>query len=186
MALTLAKVEEMAPDQASLGAARKLLNTQSWPTVATDGTDIVWGECQGSGSVPYRVVLSEADFGYKCTCPSRKFPCKHTLALMWMRAEGRSFSKQDRPAWVADWLSRRRGPSASRAPAREPENAGAKVSIAAEPEAEPAVVDPKAQARAEAQRERNRQERETSILAGLEQLDRWILDQLERGLAGFQ
>jgi SWIM zinc finger len=185
MSLTLAKVEEIAPDQGSLSAARKLLNPRSWPVIAGSEAGLVWGECQGSGSQPYRVVISESDLGYKCTCPSRKFPCKHSLALMWMRAEGRPISTQPPPDWVNDWLARRRGPSA-RPSALNKAEAKPKASISTALEPESPVVDPKAQARALAQRERNRAEREAAILAGMEELDLWILDQLERGLAGFQ
>ena len=35
------------------------------------------------------------------------------------------------------------------------------------------------------QRQRLKEEREASVLAGLDELDRWILDQLNLGLAGF-
>src|SRR5262245_41865083 len=111
MSLTLERIEGLAPDQASLAAARKLLKPSSWPTLA-EGEGLVWGECQGSGATPYRVVVTEADVGYKCTCPSRKFPCKHALALMWMRAEkSAAFAPATVPDWVKDWLSRRRGTS---------------------------------------------------------------------------
>jgi hypothetical protein len=192
MALTLSKIEEIAPDQGSLAAARKLLKAQSWPTLASDDAGLMWGECQGSGSSPYRVVVSELDLGYKCTCPSRKFPCKHTLALMWMRAENRPFGKQERPAWVNDWLARRRGPansskansSKAKSSKADADESKPKASIAAA-DAEVAS-DPKNEARAAAQRERSRAEREASILAGLEQLDLWIIDQVGRGLVGFQ
>src|SRR5499425_473449 len=112
MSLTLERIEGLAPDQASLAAARKLLKPASWPTLA-QGDGLIWGECQGSGATPYRVVVSETDVGYKCTCPSRKFPCKHTLALMWMRAEGRAITREAQPDWVDDWLARRRGPGRS-------------------------------------------------------------------------
>jgi len=149
MSLTLAKVEEIAPDQSSLSAARKLLNPRSWPVIAGSDAGLVWGECQGSGSQPYRVVISETDLGYKCTCPSRKFPCKHALALMWMRAEGRAIDKQPQPDWVNDWLGRRRGPGAARS-APDKTEAKAKVSIDAALEQESAAPDPKAQARAAA------------------------------------
>src|SRR5207249_1457354 len=106
------------------------------------------------------------------------------LALMWMRAEGRAIDKRAQPDWVDDWRARRRGPGASRSPDKA--EAKAKVSIATALEQESTAPDPKAQARAAAQRERNRAEREAAILAGMEELDLWILDQLERGLAGFQ
>src|SRR5215470_17535186 len=111
MSLTLERIETLAPDQASLAAARKLLKPSSWPTLA-EGEGLIWGECQGSGATPYRVVVNEADTGYKCTCPSRKFPCKHALALMWMRADKpTTFTPATVPDWVKDWLLRRRGTS---------------------------------------------------------------------------
>lgn len=185
MALSLERVEALAPDQASLDAARKLLKPAAWPALAADGAGLVWGECQGSGSTPYRVVVSEADAGYKCTCPSRKFPCKHSLALMWMRAEGKqTFIDAPSPAWVNDWLSRRRGPATDAAD--ESKDARPKASIdATSPTAVEAAPDPKAEARAAGARERNRQDREASVLRGLDDLDVWLSDQVERGLAGF-
>jgi hypothetical protein len=181
--LSLAKIEALAPDQAALDAARKLLKAATWPTLACDNEGLVWGEAQGSGATPYRVVVSEVDAGYKCTCPSRKFPCKHSLALMWMRAEGRlTFATGTPPQWVNDWLSRRRGPSQ----ATTPSGTAAEASIARSISGGAALAaDPKAEARAIAQRERNRQEREATILAGLDELDLWLSDQLERGIAGF-
>ncbi len=183
MALSLENVEALAPDQSSLDAARKLLKAGSWPALAANDAGLIWGECQGSGSTPYRVVVSETDAGYKCTCPSRKFPCKHSLALMWMRADGKfNFSVAPIPVWVNDWLSRRRGPSSAAASAE----GGSKASIrAADSENSETKPDPKAEARAAAARQRNRQEREDAILAGLDDLDLWISDQVERGLAGF-
>jgi len=183
MTLTLDKVEKLAPDQASLDAARKLLKPGSWPALVCDGAGLVWGECQGSGSTPYRVVIAEADAGYKCTCPSRKFPCKHSLALMWMRAEGKAkFADGTAPEWVKDWVSRRRGSTGDGTDADARPRASIQAASVAVPEA---AVDPKAEARAAAARERNRLEREASILAGLDELDVWLADQVERGLAGF-
>jgi hypothetical protein len=180
--ISLEKIESLAPDQASLDAAKKLLKPGSWPTLATDGRDLVWGECQGSGSTPYRVVVCEADAGYKCSCPSRKFPCKHSLALMWLRAENKqNFQLLETPSWVQDWLSRRRGPNASAQAA----SAKPKASIAAIAESDAPSADPKAEAKAAAARERNQKERETSILAGLEELDTWLSDQIAHGMLQF-
>ena len=185
MSLTLEKVEGLAPDQGSLDAARKLLKPGLWPTLAEDGAGLVWGECQGSGATPYRVCVAEMDAGYKCTCPSRKFPCKHSLALMWLRADGRmSFARGTTPDWVRDWLARRRGPSDAAPVSAGAQPATAKASMAAISEAE-AAPDSKGEARAAAARERNRADREASILAGLDDLDTWLQDQVDGGLAGF-
>jgi hypothetical protein len=185
MAISLTDVEGLAPDQGSLSAARKLLKPSGWPLLA-EGENLIWGECQGSGATPYRVIVHEGDRGYKCTCPSRKFPCKHSLALMWMRAEGKvAFNSAPRPDWVDDWLSRRRGPQAKPADA-EAGAARAAPSIAAAAE-EPDAVEKSAEAiaRAQAQSARLRAEREAAILEGLEQLDLWATDRLERGLLSF-
>jgi len=185
MALTLERIEALAPDQSSLAAARKLLKPGTWPTLAM-GEGLVWGECQGSGSTPYRVVVSEADSGYKCTCPSRKFPCKHSLALMWFRAEGKvSFAPAPVPEWVKDWLGRRRGPAASSEKPAEEGTAKAKPSIRLLEDDRATAADPKAEARAAAARERNRADREAAILAGLDDLDQWLTDQVDRGMAAF-
>ena len=187
MALTPQRIEGLAPDQESLAAARKLLKPSLWPSLA-EGEGLVWGECQGSGATPYRVVVHEADAGYKCTCPSRKFPCKHVLALMWMRADkSAAFAPAAVPDWVKDWLSRRRG--SSTAPGKT-EDEGKKpktrpsIRLTEIPEAA-TVADPKAEQRAAAARERNRLEREAAVLAGLDDLDTWLSDQVQRGMANF-
>jgi hypothetical protein len=100
----------LAPDQASLSAAAKLRKPGPWSLLGCDdAAGLIWGECQGSGSSPYRVICSEADYGTECTWPSRKFPCKHALALMWMRADrAPSFKAEPFPDWVGDWLARRK------------------------------------------------------------------------------
>ena len=184
MPVDLAKIEQLAPDQTSLAAAAKLKRSDSWPLLACDGAGLIWGECQGSGASPYRVICSEADFGYKCTCPSRKFPCKHTLALFWIRADGAlPFRTESAPAWVGDWLARRRPPAAA-ANKAAPDTA-ARVSAAQAAAVAPSLEDAKAAARGAAQHERNKADREASVRAGLDELDLWIADTLRSGLAAF-
>jgi hypothetical protein len=182
LGLTLAKIEEVAPDQGSLAAAKKLLKLSNWPAIAQNGSGLIWGECQGSGATPYRISVTEADAGYKCSCPSRKFPCKHALALMWMRVEGKvDFAIGTAPDWVNDWLSRRRGPSAV-APTATADKPKASIADIEETEV---VTDPRAEARAAATRERSRLEREASIAGALDELDTWLVDQMDGGLAAF-
>jgi SWIM zinc finger len=185
MAVAIDKIEAVAPDQASLAAALKV-KPVSWSNAARDsGGQFAWGECQGSGSSPYRVALALSDLGAKCTCPSRKFPCKHSLGLMlhFSRNEG-SFGLGEIPDFVSDWAGRRRGP-ATAAAANNPVEKAKHSLAAAEQATEEEAPDPQAEARAAKQRERLKAERETSILGGLDDLDRWIGDVMARGLPAF-
>lgn len=192
--LTRDKIAALAPDQAALTASIKLQKPSNWPLLGRDGEGaLIWGECQGSGSTPYRVMADLGDLGNKCTCPSRKFPCKHVLALLWLSMEaGDRFGAGEVPAWVNEWMARRRpkktgdekiGRDGEGKPAAAP--AGASFDIAENAAIAVKPVDPKAAERAEAQRTRLREEREASIAAGLGDLDRWILDRLDEGLANF-
>ncbi|MGI9463524.1 MAG: SWIM zinc finger family protein, partial [Aestuariivirgaceae bacterium] len=185
MALTLQTVEAMAPDQSSLTAASKLLKPAKWPLRGRDAaTGLIWGECQGSGANPYRVMADVGDQGYKCTCPSRKFPCKHSLALLWMFADSEAdFTPGAVPDWVSDWVGRRRKTGGAAAAVKSD---GPAKSLAdaqkAEPEAPP---DPKKEARRQAAAEKRAQDTARSVSAGLDELDQCIADQLRLGLAGF-
>jgi SWIM zinc finger len=179
MALTRSAIEAMAPDQSALTAASKLLQPAKWPSRARTG-GLVWGECQGSGANPYRVAVDIEDIGSKCTCPSRKFPCKHALALMWMFVEdGAAFKEGDVPEWVKDWMGRRRKSST---PTQSSE--GKSLSAAREAIAEPAP-DPEADARRKAASEKRAQDTYRSVRAATEELDVWVADQLRTGLMGF-
>jgi hypothetical protein len=173
----------MAPDQASLSAAVKI-KASAWQVAAIDGTkEFAWGECQGSGSTPYRVCLQLSDLGYKCSCPSRKFPCKHSLGLMLLVAKSpQAFNQAQTPDWVSDWVARRRPGGGE----KKSDQSKSKVSLDEAMTEEPVKErDEKAEVRAAQQRERLKAQREEFILAGLDELDRWIEDSLSRGLAGF-
>jgi hypothetical protein len=182
--ISLEKIEALAPDQASLVAARKLTKPSGWSGLSSD-SGVIWGECQGSGASPYRIIISETDAGYKCTCPSRKFPCKHSLALMWMRAEGKVlFQPAETPEWVQDWLRKRRPGSGARTNSEKEESVQPKnLAQAASQQVE--EVDPTAEARTASARDRARRQREDAILVGLDDLDTWLIDQAEAGFAGF-
>lgn len=186
MSLTTSDVEALAPDQASLNAASKLLKPAKWPTLEFDsaGGSMIWGECQGSGANPYRVVTDKEDHGYKCTCPSRKFPCKHALALMWMYAEGNdSFQPGTVPDWALDWVSRRRNKGTK----PETSSSGEKKSLSsASAPSESKPLDPKAEARKKAANRKRAEQTLKSLFAATEDLDQWIEDQLEAGLSTLQ
>lgn len=188
MAIDLGRIEALATDQASLKAAAGLAKPGKWSGVggSADGA-LIWGECAGSGANPYRVMADLRDLGNKCTCPSRKFPCKHVIALLWLNAEEVvTFPPGDIPAWVGDWLGRRRGNSAAPAGAAAPPTSDAPKDLHAAQQAEPeAPEDPKAAARREASAAKRSEDTERAILDGLDALEQWIGDQLRMGLSAF-
>ena len=54
---------------------------------------LYWANCRSSGSKNYFTSLdfSNNDIIYRCNCPSRKFPCKHSIGLMFEILENKSF-----------------------------------------------------------------------------------------------
>ncbi|MBK1710242.1 hypothetical protein EDC29_108111 [Marichromatium gracile] len=165
---TVEQVNGMAPDTASIAAGRKLASAAKWQRLGQ--TDrLIWGEIRGSGSTPYQTCIDTAGPAFKCSCPSRKFPCKHSLGLALAHAESTSaFATDAPPQWVAEWLDKRE--------ARSEREARGKTKTA-----EP--VDPAtAQRRAAAQAKR-RDQREEKMQAGLDELQRWLADTLRQGLA---
>jgi hypothetical protein len=181
MGLTRKAIEAMAPDQSALTAASALLKPAKWHSRARAGA-LIWGECQGSSANPYRVVADTDDPGSKCTCPSRKFPCKHALALMWMFVEDdAAFADAAVPDWVNDWLGRRRKGTA---PAAATSGATKSLATARRAQVGP-VLDPVAEAGRKAAVAKRAQDTRRSVRAATEDLDVWIADQLRTGLPGF-
>ncbi|MFT3735204.1 MAG: SWIM zinc finger family protein [Rhodocyclaceae bacterium] len=166
MQLGVNEVLQLSPDDASAKAAKGLVIPAKWPRLEYDD-EAVWGECQGSGSKPYQVQVDKAGPAFKCSCPSRKFPCKHGLALLLLLAQhGGSFKAAPAPEWVSDWLATRRQRAEKQAEKQEQ-----KAADAASAEADP---------QATAKREATRLARMSS---GLDDLARWLGDRLRQGLA---
>lgn len=183
MAVDLKAIEQLATDQASLKAAAGLAKPGKWSGIgASSDVALIWGECAGSGANPYRVMADLRDLGNKCTCPSRKFPCKHVLALLWLKAEAiAAFPAAETPDWVSDWLGRRRtGGAAKPATVTADKDLGAARIAEHDP-----VEDAKAAARREAASAKRAEETERAILDALDALEQWIGDQLRLGLGGF-
>src|SRR5690242_13631368 len=158
------RVLALAPDALSQRTALSLASGRAWPaTGAAAGADAVWGECRGSASAPYRTVVDLSGPAYRCSCPSRKFPCKHVLALLLLWSDGSvPDDAAGPPDWAGSWLMARAA-AAGRPPSGQ--------------QAEP--KDPRAAAR-------RAQQRETRVSSGLAELDRWLCDQARQGLAASQ
>ena len=152
-------VEGLAPDAASVTAARKLARPGPWSATGHDER-AVWGLCKGSRarsptrrrstspgrptSARARAGSSRASTRWRCCCCGRAGTSR----------------RRPRPAWVREWLARR-GERAARAASR--------------PAPGEAPRDPEAAARRAA-------EREARVAAGVEDLRRWLRDAVRGGL----
>jgi SWIM zinc finger len=94
-----------APDRQVATGASKLAAPAKWPELGRDDAAL-WGLCQGSGKSPYQVCVDLTDRATKCSCPSRKFPCKHAVALQLLHVNG-STREGNQPEWVGNWLRAR-------------------------------------------------------------------------------
>ncbi|MFC4503157.1 MULTISPECIES: SWIM zinc finger family protein [Streptomyces] len=176
---TADQVLALAPDSASRKAGSKLGTAGPWSGTgcsqkepkareAQEGQEGavwgVWGVCKGSGDTPYRTVVDLADRpgapgpACNCTCPSRKFPCKHALGLLLLWSDGEAAVPAGQvPDWAEEWIAGRRGP-------------------AQEEREEKGLADPEA-ARRRAERRAER------ITAGVTELEQRLADLLRSGLA---
>ncbi|GAB2623102.1 SWIM zinc finger family protein [Streptomyces capparidis] len=107
----------LAPDDASRRAGTRLSAPEPWSGTGTavfsDGAGtLVWGLCEGSGGKPYQAAVDVAAPAYNCSCPSRKFPCKHALGLLLLWAAGEErVGAAEPPEWVRQWAEARRARS---------------------------------------------------------------------------
>lgn len=155
------RVDDAAPDDQVRKAGRRLAIPTPWSDVGATGS-LVFGRCQGSGKTPYQVSIDVAGPRYKCSCPSRKFPCKHAVALLYLWAEGRIDEQGVAADFASEWAQRHAEGEARKAEARSPAERT--------PEQEQAA----------GKRAADRDER---VDAGLADLSLFLRDQVGRGFA---
>ena len=96
-----ATVNSYAPNSEAMSNGRKLVLKGAFVKLCkSEEDDLLFGECQGSGKTPYKC---SSDFiqpekpVHRCSCPSRQFPCKHCLGLMYAFVQGKPFKVADVP-----------------------------------------------------------------------------------------
>lgn len=155
-------VHALAPDAAAAAAARKLAKSRSWQQLGLSERAL-WGEYDGSAA--YETAVSVPELAFKCTCPSRKLPCKHALALLFALAESKQSFREtpvaEEPAWVLSWLSKR---EATRQRLQRAADGSQTKSVDLQARAQRAL------------------KRHANVLAGIVQLEIWLADLVRHGL----
>ena len=152
---------KLAPDSATADRAKKLTTTKLWRVLAGNPS-IIWGECKSSGLTFYKVAFQKKSQTFKCNCASRKYPCKHAIALsILLTDEPDAFTiSEELPDWVSAWAAQG-GPGAA------------------------AQTVEQAQVNAE-NRQKNFSKRLDRMVAGLDELENWLLDTVRQGIAALE
>ena len=163
-------------DAGTLQRGHQLAQPTKWQNVGrTDAT--AWGECAGSGAKPYLTGIDLSEPAFKCSCPSRVFPCKHGAGLLLLLARQPAlFAAATPPAWLDEWLAKRQQTQTKKveqAPPRRPVESAAPVDDAA-------VLDP---ASAGVPGSEVAPARLARMAQGADELEAWLLDLLRHGLA---
>ena len=132
-----------------------------------------------SGEMPGKCPVSGAgrlrDTTVRCSCPSRKFPCKHGIGLMLLAVGSPASVPQAAPPdWVAEWLAKREEDKVKRE----------QKAIATQ--TTETMDDPARAERRQAQANKMAAKRAGLVAKGLDALDRWLDDLIRSGLAGVE
>ena len=94
--ITEQQILSLAPNPAAAANGRKISQKGGFVRLERSADDTFYlGECTGSGKNNY---ITTADYivqdapVFRCSCPSRQFPCKHSLALMYELLAQKNFA----------------------------------------------------------------------------------------------
>ena len=164
---TQEQILALAPDASSAKNGKTLATSRKWSSLGCN-EKAAWGECQGSGKKPYLTQIDLTEPAFKCSCPSRKFPCKHCIGLFLLFVnEKQLFTQNSPPDWVNKWLEARNQRQVKKEEKVKTEEKARK------------EVNPEAQAKRAAKRL-------DKVTAGMQDLEVWLRDLVSNGLAAAQ
>ncbi|MEM9983458.1 MAG: SWIM zinc finger family protein [Bacteroidota bacterium] len=145
--LSLTDIQHLAANEAAFQRAKGLAEPRLWRELGRTKQGY-WGRYYD-----FDLWVSLAGPSFKCSCPSRQYPCKHVLGLLLMAlSQSQHWSNYDPPSAFIAWLEKQ---------------------LQAKPPA-------KAQS---ARSEERLAARLANIQGGLIELDHWLQDLAQRGLA---
>ncbi len=101
------QIKTLAPTPAAYNAGKKLSSENSWQNFGKSDRAL-WGEIKGSGAKPYYTQIDLGSVAFKCSCPSRQFPCKHAIGLLLLHSQDPdNIPSISEPEWVSSWLVKR-------------------------------------------------------------------------------
>jgi hypothetical protein len=153
---TQEQILALTPDTSSAKNAQALAVRSKWLSLGYN-QQAIWGECQGSGSNTYQTQIDITELAFKCTCPSRKTPCKHAIGLFLLFTDQKeAFTEKTLPQKVSLDTPKHK--------------------LDKKTESTKKVVDTAAQAK-------RAQMRYNKVTAGMQDLELWLRDLVRQGLA---
>jgi hypothetical protein len=163
---TESQIQSLAPDDASMKAGKGLSGKNHWLTSGYSERAL-WGEIKGSGSKPYQTQVDIHSLAFKCSCPSRKFPCKHGIGLMLLWAnDPNAVMSGTETSWVKEWMDKR-------------------VAKTDKP-TEPKSISEEDIIKAEKSKQKRADDRMLSVQAGVDEIKLWIADLIRTGIIQLQ
>lgn len=178
MILTKQQLLATSSDETNTERARQCANAWRWDNL--EGNErAVWGEYKTPGK-PFVAAVDLHGPGFKCSCPSRKFPCKHALGLGILLFENNGSFKvgNNMPEAIENWLEKRDKRAAK----------------AAKAEIDPTFVeneDPEISRKGEKEEKWDAsaittEKRIAEMKAGLTELEIWLEDLMREGIASLE
>ena len=166
MNLTPQKITSYAPDPGTAQRATRIAHAPIWFSLEGNGRAI-WGT-YGYELDPFKVSVDFEGPAFRCTCPVRRKPCKHGIALLLVFAKNNDAFKvmSDPPEWVTTWLQKR--------DERGKKRRNITVEVKRTLEEEKALAE---------KRKANRDKRLEKMTDGLDELENWLTDLFRQGLA---
>lgn len=180
--ITEQQIQAMAPNGAAVANAMKISKKGGFVRLERSGDDTFYlGECTGSGKSNYITTVDFIELEKpvcRCSCPSRQFPCKHGLALLYEILAGKSFGICEIPE---DILKKREKKLARDAKAAGEDFAGSKTGSAGENPEEAAALEKKKLA-AQKSAKSAKTKKIKKQLEGLELAAKLVQDLMKAGL----
>ena len=121
--ITEQQILSAAPNPAAAANGKKLSKGGSFVKLCKSADDTFFmGECKGSGKKPYVTSADYVDPAkpvFRCSCPSRQFPCKHSLGLMYEMMADKKFEPCEIPEDIIRKRSKIAAKNAPEKPAEE-------------------------------------------------------------------
>jgi hypothetical protein len=155
------KILSIAPDAATARRGEDLGTIRKWRNLEGN-TKALWGECKSSGASFYKTQIDLKGPAFKCNCPSRKFPCKHSIGLLFLYINSSEAFRitDEMPSELIEWLENRNNKTES------------------EPKTDEGALE-----KAKADAAKKYQKRLGSMSSGFEDLEIWLSDLIRQGLA---